>query len=299
MASSSSAIATRDKRALKALARRSDVKGLVQFGVHLLVLAGTAGLIRATRDTAALPLAWLAHGIVMAFLFAALHEAIHRTAFRTRWLNDAAAWICAVPLLLPPTYFRAFHMAHHRWTQDPERDPELLQPKPRTLGAYLWHVSGLPYWGERIATTAAQAAGRADSPFLTAREKPGVVRDARVLLAVITPAGATLVWPGSDAFAVYLLVPALLGQPFLRAFLLAEHTGCPLVPDMLRNSRTTLTSALIRRLAWNASYHAEHHAYPALPFHALPAAHRHLRAHIAVKADGYVEAHRHLLADLR
>jgi fatty acid desaturase len=46
-------------------------------------------------------------------------------------------------------------------------------------------------------------------------------------------------------------------------------------------------------------YHAEHHAYPALPFHALPAAHRALAPRIAVQAPGYVAVHRDIIATLR
>jgi fatty acid desaturase len=46
-------------------------------------------------------------------------------------------------------------------------------------------------------------------------------------------------------------------------------------------------------------YHAEHHAYPALPFHALPAAHRVLQARIAVQAPGYLAVHREIVAGLR
>jgi fatty acid desaturase len=46
-------------------------------------------------------------------------------------------------------------------------------------------------------------------------------------------------------------------------------------------------------------YHAEHHAYPALPFHALPAAHRLLKSKIAVQAPGYVAVHRDIVAGLR
>ena len=40
----------------------------------------------------------------------------------------------------------------------------------------------------------------------------------------------------------FWLLPLLLGQPFLRLFLLAEHAGCPHEPDMLKNSRTTRTN---------------------------------------------------------
>jgi fatty acid desaturase len=68
---------------------------------------------------------------------------------------------------------------------------------------------------------------------------------------------------------------------------------------MLENSRTTRSLAAIRRLAWNMPYHAEHHACPALPFHALPAAHRLLRGRIAVQATGYIAVNREILAGLR
>jgi fatty acid desaturase len=68
---------------------------------------------------------------------------------------------------------------------------------------------------------------------------------------------------------------------------------------MLENSRTTRSLAAIRRLAWNMPYHAEHHACPALPFHALPAAHRLLRARIAVQSPGYIAVNREILAGLR
>jgi fatty acid desaturase len=67
---------------------------------------------------------------------------------------------------------------------------------------------------------------------------------------------------------------------------------------MLENSRTTRSLAPIRRLAWNMPYHAEHHAYPALPFHALPAAHDVLKASVAVQAPGYVAVHREIVAGL-
>ncbi|RDD63856.1 fatty acid desaturase [Ferruginivarius sediminum] len=288
-----------DKRALKALARRSDLKGLLQLAQHATALGATGVLIWMARGTVYLPAAWLAHGLLLIFLFAPLHECIHRTAFRTRWLNDAVAWLCAAPLLLPPAYFRAFHLAHHRWTQDSARDPELISGKPHTRAQYAWHLTGLPYWWERIETTARQAMGRASSPFLSPRDKPMVIREARVLIAVIALAVGGSVWLASDAVFVYVAIPALLGQPFLRAYLLAEHTGCPFVPQMLRNSRTTHTSALVRRLAWNMPYHSEHHAYPAIPFHALPDAHRLLRERIETQADGYVAVHHNIISDLK
>ena len=287
-----------ERKALVRLTARSDLKGLVQLGCHLCALLATGALVWSARSTSWLLPAMLLHGIILVFLFAPLHEGVHWTAFRSRRLNDAVAWACGALLLLPPGYFRAFHFAHHRHTQDPARDPELASPKPGTLRAYVWHLSGLPYWRERIATTARHACGRVYEPFIGARQRPEIVREARLLAAAYLLALLSSIAASSPALLYLWLGPILLGQPFLRLYLLAEHTGCPLVANMLENSRTTLSLAPLRRLAWNMPYHAEHHAYPALPFHALPAAHRALKAHIKVQAPGYVAVHREILAGL-
>jgi len=288
-----------ERRALRDLATRSDRQGIVQLAGHTAALLATGGLVWLALGSVWLVAAMLVHGIVLVFLFAPLHETVHKTAFRSHRLNDAIARVCGGLLILPPAYFRAFHFAHHRHTQDPARDPELMRPKPDTVGRYLWHVSGLPYWGQRIATTLRHARGKVDESFIPAREHGHVTREARRLLGAYLLLAAGSLALGSAALLWLWVLPALLGQPFLRAYLLAEHTGCPLIPDMLRNSRTTRSVSLVRRLAWNMPYHAEHHAYPALPFHALPAAHELLKERIAVQADGYVEVNREILLALR
>jgi len=83
------------------------------------------------------------------------------------------------------------------------------------------------------------------------------------------------------------IVPVLIGQPALRLYLLAEHGDCPRVADMFENTRTTFTNRIVRFVAWNMPYHAEHHVFPAVPFHKLPALHVRMREHLKVTADGY------------
>ena len=53
-----------------------------------------------------------------------------------------------------------------------------------------------------------------------------------------------------------------------------EHTGMPHEDDILINTRTVRTNALMRWLLWNMPYHTAHHSYPIVPFHHLPALHR-------------------------
>src|SRR3546814_3922304 len=66
------------KAELRALAARSDRKGLVQFGGHLALLAVTGSAVLWAEgswgDSWALAPALLAHGIVLVFLFARSEE---------------------------------------------------------------------------------------------------------------------------------------------------------------------------------------------------------------------------------
>jgi fatty acid desaturase len=269
-------------------------------------LAGHCGLLLITglavslaRGTPWVALCTLVHGAILVFLFAPLHESIHKSAFRARWLNVLVSWIAGFLLLLPPLRFRCFHFAHHAYTQDLNCDPELATPKPGTLRQYLVHVSGLPYWFEQVAALLRHAAGRVREPYIGPRLRGRVTREARsFLLGYVVLAGVSW-WFQSAAILTLWVFPALVGQPLLRLYLLAEHTGCPLESDMLRNSRTTRTNRFVRWLTWNMPYHAEHHACPSVPFHALPALNRIIGDEVVVRADGYVAVHREIVDALR
>lgn len=287
-----------DRRPLTTLARRSNRAGLYRLAGHAGTLAGTGALVLLTvgRPLLLIP-AMALHGAVLVFLFAPLHEAIHRTAFRSRLQNDAVAFLCGLVVLLPPDYFRAFHFAHHRYTQDLARDPELAGGgRPSTRAAFLLHLTGLPFWAFQARLLLRHAWGRADAPFLTAAVGQRVIREARLVLAIYAGLAAVSLAFGSPLALLLWVGPALMGQPWLRAFLAAEHMLCPLVPEMAQNTRTTLASRLVRYYGWNMSFHAEHHLAPALPFHALPAAHALLRPRLAVVAPGYAAVVRQIWA---
>jgi fatty acid desaturase len=111
-------------------------------------------------------------------------------------------------------------------------------------------------------------------------------------------AGGVSIALGFREALYFWFLPALLAQPLLRALLIAEHTGCSRDRNGLTNTRTTLTSFPIRLLMWNMPYHAEHHLYPAIPFHLLPTLHREVRAAVRHVAPGYVAANREIVQSL-
>ncbi len=262
---------------------RSDGPGLRHLAGHLGAILAVGGLI-----ASGLPGWWAllpVQGVLIVFLFTLEHEATHRTPFASERLNDWVGRAAGFLLLLPFEWFRYFHLAHHRWTNIEGKDPELLGEKPETLRAWVWHVSGLPYWGSQLRLLVALVLGRAEGDYLPDGTKHRIVLEARVMALGYVAVGLTVVW--SPLLLWVWIVPVLLGQPFLRVYLLAEHGDCPRVANMFQNTRTTFTNRLVRFLAWNRPYHVEHHVWPAVPFHRLPEVHRLMRQELQVTAAGY------------
>ena len=56
----------------------------------------------------------------------------------------------------------------------------------------------------------------------------------------------------------------------------------------------------MRWLMWNMSWHTAHHAFPGVPFHALPALHREIETGLGrpVIVRGYLEAQAEILGQL-
>ena len=274
----------------------SNAQGGLALTGHLgVLLASSWGLSIAWNTAWLLPML-IVQGVVWVSFFACLHETVHRTAFQSRKWNDRIATLCGFALLIPATHFRRFHNAHHRHPQISGKDPELSAPKPQTLAQYVCWVSALPFWKDRLLELSRHAQGDIRDDFVPEQEHRQVVREARIALGLL---GGSLVWGmlGWSGLLCYWLLPLLFGQPFLRLFLLAEHTGCEESTNPEANTRTTLSNRWVRWLMWNMPYHAEHHVCPQVPFHQLPQLHGQLKSRWQVVASGYRAFHRDLVSD--
>lgn len=279
------------RAALTARPRRAGLVHLAGHGGAILLLGG---LIAA--GVPGWPLLVPVQGVLIVFLFTLEHECTHKTPFASDRLCEVVGTVAGALILNPFQWFRYFHLAHHRFTNQPG-DPELAYPKPETRGQWLWHVSGIPLWIGSIRLIARLAMGAERPSYLPDRARPRAEREARILLTLYALALLSLLW--TPVILWVWLLPIVIGQPFLRLYLLAEHGDCPQVADMFDNTRTTFTNWLVRFLAWNMPYHTEHHVYPAVPFDKLPALHAQMRDHLRVTAPGYAAFSRAYLARRR
>ncbi len=121
-----------DRAALRTLNVRSDWRGAVRFLSHGLTILVTGGLVHALRGELVLLVpVMLLHGFAIVTLFAPMHECVHMTAFRSRWLKRVIGWATGAASFYNSDYYRYYHHWHHRFTQDLAHDPELMRPKPR------------------------------------------------------------------------------------------------------------------------------------------------------------------------
>jgi fatty acid desaturase len=274
---------------LRAFQTRSDVRGAARLAVHIACLMAAGWWVAIASGWMILP-AVFALGLVQVALFAPAHETMHQTAFASRRANAVVGWLAAAPSLLNLQFYTAFHLAHHRHTQIPGLDPELFAPPPGSLGGYIARILGWPYWSLRVLVVFDSWRGDMSRyPWVTAAAAPSIIRSVRAMTLVLAGGaiGSALLF-GWATPLLFWIGPQLLGQPPLRAYLLAEHTGCTHDRNGLTNTRTTLTIWPVRLLMWNMPYHSEHHLYPSIPFHRLPDAHRQIRAKLGYIQDGYI-----------
>jgi fatty acid desaturase len=288
---------------LRRLLARRNAPGLVRFGVQLVLLVASAAAT--LRLVAAGHPAWIGSvvlcGVVLATFFPPLHEAGHRTAFRSERLNDAVAWIGAVLMLQAPSFFREFHWEHHRQTQNPERDPEiapapgLVDGWPRNPLTYLAVASGQHLMLGKLGFTLSSAvmpAARAWErlfPFVRPDLRARIAWESRLvalLLAAVLLVGLSFVPGFSQLLLAWPIAHVVLGL-----YLMPEHTGLPHDGTQLERTRSVRTNALVRWFMWNMPNHAEHHAYPGVPVHAVPGLHLLLAPELEHVSPGYLDFH--------
>lgn len=280
--------------------QKSNSQGWMQIAWHFGWLAIMAAASPVMDLLSAMGMAW-----VSAFYFCGLHETVHRTAFRSRFWNDFWAQVFGILTFRPARHYWYYHWQHHRYTGNPKLDSELqpgswLDMDIQTPGGYILYLSGIPFWIDAIGNNLIRhAKGSCPEVYLESssssessppstqtqtknktktknnKAQAQVIWEARLYLLVygaLATAASCSTSMRSSLFRFWIL-PALLGQPILRGYLLGEHHGRKQSPIIYENTRTMQTNGWIRRFAWNMPYHLEHHAWPAIPFWKLPEVH--------------------------
>lgn len=284
---------------LRSLSERSDLQGGLQMASHVGAIVVVGILHAQAMGTGWVWLTGLVLGVLLNFLYAAQHELSHATVFKTRKLNEVFGRIIGFVQIFPRDFDQIMHFAHHQYTQDWERDGELVR-EPYTLRTYLLWMSGITYWRNRFFGVVRRARGIVIEPFIRVEEESRVIRESRLhVLGYVVIALLSVMFTSWAALTFWLL-PMLLTKPIHQLQNTIEHLGLSHENDIMENTRSTRANALQRWLCWQMPYHTAHHTFPAVPFWKL----RELNEKIEDKAGkvhrmGWLEFQREVIGKLK
>jgi fatty acid desaturase len=244
--------------------------------------------------------------------FAGGHELLHGNAFKSRWLNTLVTFFVSTVFFEILWHERLNHKQHHIYTLCIDNDPELtsfysrkelealkFRSVPKSRYTYTKQfLNVLSYFEHRIFRLLSSCAGIATdytglgwSMKSPKREElnPSIIRELQVwslfqlgaYIAIFSTFGTTV--KDLQFLIFYWIAPCIIGYGPINYFRNAEHADCDLrhvTPNQLHNTRTVESNRFVRWLLWETNFHAEHHAYPMVPFYNLPALHKLLDAHI-------------------
>jgi fatty acid desaturase len=92
------------------------------------------------------------------------------------------------------------------------------------------------------------------------------------------------------------VLPVLYGSWLMYFFGITQDTGlAENVLDHRKNSRTIYMNPVFRFLYWNMNYHIEHHMFPMVPYHALPALHETVKHDMPEPYPSTLSAYREII----
>jgi Na+-transporting NADH:ubiquinone oxidoreductase subunit F len=209
------------------------------------------------------------------------HECGHGTAFKTDWMNIVVYEVASFMVMRESVVWRWSHNRHHSDTIIIGRDPEIQIPRPPNLRMLFLSLFGLPGYRAYFPSLIRHALGRiadAERTFIPESEYPRVYRTARICLFIYGLVLASAIVLHSWIPIFLFLLPQFFGTWLMIVHNTTQHAGlAENVLDHRLNCRTVYMNAISRFIYWNMNYHLEHHMFPLVPYHALPALHAAVR----------------------
>jgi fatty acid desaturase len=266
-----------DRKALKALMRRSDKESLRHFVTWLGFLAFSGTVAFLTWGTVWCVPAFALYGVLYAASDHSAHELSHGTPFKTRWLNEALYHLSAFMTLHEGVYWRWSHTRHHTDTLQVGKDPEIAVPRPPDIAGMLLDVFYIKSGFTQLRYILNHAMGRLSEDgkhFVPELERGKVLWLSRLYVAIFLAVIVLCIVTHSILPAMFVFLPRFYGGFLAQLFNITQHAGLAEdIRDHRLNTRSFYMNPAFRFLYMNMNYHIEHHMFPMVPFYNLPQLH--------------------------
>tara|TARA_Y100000588_G_scaffold376765_1_gene454988 strand:- start:337 stop:1335 length:999 start_codon:yes stop_codon:yes gene_type:complete len=302
-----------DKKILKELSKKSDLQGLKHVVIYFTSLFLTGYMAYYTWGTWWSVFWFWMYGSMYASADSLWHETGHRTAFKSRILNEIFYQIGSFMNWKESTRWRWSHFHHHSYTlstADPY-DFEIQVTKPTDLINLFLQV--FPFGG---LLTVFSKYGLQFGPLETVKHALGfvtpVIKDcipekerskcrwiSRIYVTIWLSIIILTVYLNTWMLLLYLLLPYWYGNTIYTIIGMMQHAG------LLNNSkdhrlstRTVILNPVFSFFYWHMEYHTEHHMFPTIPSYNLKKLHAIVRDQMPPARKGMWGAYKEILPAL-
>ena len=277
--------------------RISDAKALGCVAVTVLIYAVLCTVGLYGGSVLAYVLLVFPLGFVLQFFFNALHYCTHDTFVTSKPWNYALGVVFGCITVMNFALYRPYHLQHHKHLFT-DKDPEPIDRVITSKLQYAFEMSAplffLDNWAQSIKTSIRTGIpnifGR-EVPYLSETDRSSILANNVVLLAWLAFMVGMTAHFGSVVAWLYWL-PLLVSFILANFVILPEHYQTDwVVGRNALNSRTIKAGSVTRFFLLGLNYHAEHHLYPAVPFHNLPRLNEQIGNEVRHRQTSYISFH--------
>ena len=295
-----------DKEEMQSLAVRSDYEGWKHVTIFFTSLFVLASICILTWGSWWFIVSYLAYCTLWGGADAIWHECGHRTAFKTRRLNDIFYEVASFMNNFEAVRFRCTHSLHHTHTAS-SVDPHDFEVegsifwKPRTLLEFL--VIFIPGFGLlnlhrslhfEILQHALAIETKVMKECIPEHRKASCIRTSRIYVSLWLLITLTSFAMGSWLPILLVLVPKFFATLNI-VWGITQHIGLKEdVKDHRLSTRSIRLNPIFSFIYWKMEYHIEHHMFPMVPSHQLPKLHELIKEHLP-KPQSLFEAYKEII----
>jgi len=297
-----------DRKRLKELSKRSDLPGLIHFVIYFASLIFFGYLSYVFWGTWFFLLFFFLYSTIYTFAVANGHETVHRTAFKTRWINEVFCYISFFQLHSEPLGFRWSHTFHHSNTlqTEGEYDHEIEVSRPTDLLKFFLKFIPLTdlfyiHQSSFVNTTKLALGIMNPGSKITAPkdQQKKITRNARVILfiwflIIIVSFYFNTWWP-----IIFYFLPTFVGRPLHFAVNVTQHLAAKVdTKDHRLSSYTIILNSILSFYYWHMEYHIEHHLFPMVPSYNLKKLRKEIENELPKPFNGLFDFYKKVLPSL-
>ena len=296
-----------DKEILKELSKKSDLKGFQHVSVFfgLLIITGTLAYI--TWGTWSSVFWFLVYGNIYSFSNPLWHETGHKTAFKSKFLNEIFYYISSFMSNFEPVRWRYTHFLHHgnTYSTDNPFDHEIeydnnLKETPKRLLINITPFLGLLFFKKHISFEIIQHAfgikTKVMQDSIPESSQSKAIFNSRIYLLIWLSIILWAILATSWLPILYFLLPQFYGKTLHKLVAFTQHAGLARnVKDHRLTSREIYLNPVLSFLYWKMEYHLTHHMFPTVPSYNLDKLHHHIKDQLPRTNEGLIDAYKEII----